>query len=124
MEPNNIYALYNIGYTKSIWGQYSEALSCFDKVIEISPEFALSYNERGWVKMKMGSLEDGLQDVQQALQLDETISEAYRNLGFYYMERRDLDRAFELFDKAKSMEPEMELIDGYLVEIKQRMSMS
>ena len=74
-------------------GRYDEAISAFDKVIELNPEKADAYYNRGLSKFRLGDLEsekgntektralyeDGIKDSTQTIKLNPEDANAYHN---------------------------------------------
>jgi tetratricopeptide (TPR) repeat protein len=99
-------------------GNNAEAIPYFDKVISLSPKFAYAFNNRGWARMRMGNWEEGLEDVNCSLEIDDSNADAYKNLGLYHMEKGDFVQALEMFEKAKEMDGDTHLIDECLAKVK------
>ena len=70
LTPGNKYALNNKGYTLNLINKFGEAVSFFDRAIELDRDFAYSYNNRGLSKIKLGRLEEVLQDINRSFELD------------------------------------------------------
>jgi tetratricopeptide (TPR) repeat protein len=58
-----------------------DALSDFDKAIELYPSFAEAYYKRGNVKILLGDNEGAIRDYDKAIELDPNLAEAYNNRG-------------------------------------------
>ena len=98
--------------------KYEEAISLFDKSIELDPDFAYSYNNRGLAKIKLGQTDEGLQDINRSFKLDPNDSYGYRNLGIYYFDKKEFEEAFRLFKKAKELDETTHLIDNLINDTK------
>ena len=116
LDPQNTNALNNKGFTLNLLGKYEEAIPLFDKVIEIGKDLAYSYNNRGLSKIKLGMTEEGLQDIEYSFKLDSDNSYAYRNLGIYHMDKKEYDKALELFRKAKNLDDSTHDIDKLILK--------
>ncbi|HML85990.1 MAG TPA: tetratricopeptide repeat protein, partial [Bacteroidales bacterium] len=82
---------------------YSPILKDYDKVIDLKPDLAIAWFNRGNVKARMGAYNDAVQDYDKALELEERLGEAHFNraLLLIYLKRneeacKDLSRAGEL----------------------------
>ena len=82
-----------------------EAVSAFDRAIHLKPDFAEAYNNRGFVKGKLGQHRDAVADFDRAIHLKPDFAEAYNNrgttksfgkLGDYAAALADYDRAIRL----------------------------
>ena len=111
LNPNNKYTLNNKGFTLTILERFEEAIPLFDKAIKIDKTFAYSYNNRGLAKIKIGKEGEGLEDINYSLKLDATNSYTFRNLGIYHLDKGAYSKAFDLFTKAQSLDPDTYMID-------------
>ena len=88
INPNQVYALNNIGYSLSYGlNKHEEAIEFLNKAISIDPKYAHPYSTRGFAKIKLGGLEGGLDDINHSMQLDDSNSHSHMNLGIYYLEK-------------------------------------
>lgn len=60
---------------------YKDALSEYDKAIEICPDFAEAYFKRGNVKILLADTEGALEDYNKVIEIDPNFAEAYNNRG-------------------------------------------
>jgi len=60
---------------------YKDAISDFNKAIELYPSFAEAYFKRGNVKNLMEDFEGAISDYSKAIELDPNLAEAYHNRG-------------------------------------------
>ena len=67
-------AQYNRGNALSGLGEYQEALSCFDAVLEAEPGNAPAHTSKGLTLLKMGMYEDALGCFDRALGREPPIS--------------------------------------------------
>ena len=81
-------------------GHYPEALKCLDKAIKINPNYLDAYNNRGYVKMKLGDFEGAQEDLFKALKADELKPRIYANLGHLNYFKSNYKEALEYFMKA------------------------
>ncbi|MES2277349.1 MAG: M50 family metallopeptidase [Bacteroidota bacterium] len=116
LNPNNIYALNNRGYTYLLKEEYEVALIDLNQAIAIDDKFAYSYNNRGLVYLKQNQPDAALADITHSLMLDANNAYGHRNLGIYYMEKKEYAAALQLFKKAKELDPNTHLIDKYIAD--------
>jgi Flp pilus assembly protein TadD len=68
-KPLSAEAYRNRGITYGERGQYDQAISDFNKAIEINPRDAYAYNNRGTAYMKSGNKEKACSDWKRACEL-------------------------------------------------------
>lgn len=115
INPKNIYSLNNKGFVLTVLEKYSEAIPLFDKAIKINTTFAYSYNNRGLSKIKTGKIVEGLIDIEKSIQLDPENSYSYRNLGIYHFDIGEIEKAKQLFIKAKELDVDTYNIDELIM---------
>ena len=83
-----------------------EAISCFDKVLNIDPNIAEAYSNRGNAKSRLGDHQAAIADHDKALEIDPNLAGAYSNrgnakscLGDHQAAIADHDRALEINPK-------------------------
>jgi tetratricopeptide (TPR) repeat protein len=59
-----------LGVTYALSGQYETAIQHLDKAIELNPQLAAAYRERGLIHKRMGNEERALSDFQKAGQIE------------------------------------------------------
>lgn len=80
--------------------KYEEAMVFFNKAIELKPDFAYAYSNRGFCKIQLGDLSGAYKDLMKSLEMDNTNSYAHKNLGIYYLKKGSTKKACEAFKKA------------------------
>ena len=74
-------AYFRWGYTKSELGQYESAIADYDMAIQLSPDYAIAYNDRGVVKGKLGEYKAAIADYDEAVRIKPDCVVAYYNRG-------------------------------------------
>ena len=69
LEPDMVYAQYNIGNIYFYLHEYDHAIEAYSRVLEIQPQFPEAYYNRGVVRLLDGHREEGLRDLSQAGEL-------------------------------------------------------
>ena len=69
------------GHRKQSQGDYRGAINDYTKAIELKPNFATAYNNRGLAKILMGQKDSGCLDLSKAGELGNT--EAYETIRQY-----------------------------------------
>ena len=79
---------------------------CFDKAININPEFDEAYLNRGNLYSELRKFDKALDDFQKAIDLNPNRSEAYFNRGNVYHTLRKYDEAIINFTTAITLKPD------------------
>lgn len=85
----------NLGFHYQSKEEYEKSITYFDKALSISSNEALSYNNRGYSKFKLGDLEGALEDVNHSIELYPGNAYAYRNRALIYIEMDKISKACE-----------------------------
>lgn len=86
-------------------GRADEALSSFDRAIELYPDYFQALAERGELRAARRELAAAAKDFERALKLDAHHAAALRGAGYCKLEGREFDRAAEFFERAAAVEP-------------------
>ena len=92
------FALYNKG-------EYKEAIEKYDEAIELNPNYAGFYNNRGLAKSELGQHQEAISDLNKAIELNPIFSEAYSNRGLAKDNLGQHQEAIVDYDKAIVLEP-------------------
>jgi lipoprotein NlpI len=87
-------------------GDYDGAMADYTKSIELDPQHASTYNNRGNIRNKRGDTEGALADYEQAMQLDPAYSYPWRSRAFLRYNRGDFDGAIADMSEALKREPD------------------
>ena len=86
-------------------GSYDFALADFRIALELNPNDATIYHDRGNVYIKKDEYDHAITDFSRALVLDSSLGETYHNRGLAYEEKGDFDRAIADYTSALEIEP-------------------
>jgi Flp pilus assembly protein TadD len=93
-------------------GKYEDALKCFDRSVEIDPNLAQVWNDRGLCLKEMGRLEDAQKSFERALELapqDEEYvydyGEVLEMMGILRREKKIFEKAILAFSKVTDINP-------------------
>lgn len=81
-------------------GNMIEALSEYDKAIELNPRHAQAYTNRALVLQSIGQLDQALESCNHAIEINPTILEAYINRGNIHSELGNFSLAVNDYDNA------------------------
>jgi tetratricopeptide (TPR) repeat protein len=100
-------------------GAFQRAVEIFSEVIEMSPDFAESYNKRATTYYLMQEYEKSIRDCEITLTLNPVHFGALSGTGLNYLGLRNLVKALEYFERAVAVNPNMPQIQEYIAAIKQ-----
>lgn len=93
------------GYAASMSGNHTEAITAYSKAIELNPQFALAYNNRGAVYAKLGNYSQAIKDYDKAIKLSPQDAGNYHNRGNAYVELGNYNQAIKDYDKTIELNP-------------------
>jgi tetratricopeptide (TPR) repeat protein len=103
-DPNNAHALNFLGYTYAEAGEnLEEAEGFIQKALILRPNDGYIEDSLGWVYFKRGKLDLAISQLEKAstTQADEPI--IYEHLGDVYHQKKDLQKALEMYKKAEDL---------------------
>jgi tetratricopeptide (TPR) repeat protein len=96
---------FNRGVESSEKGDFREAISNFNKAIDVNPEFVVAYLNRGYSYSRRGEFDKAIADYTKAIELNPRYAVAYHNRGFVYRRMGEYDRAILDFTKSIEIDP-------------------
>ena len=87
------HAFFAIGCLLWQGGKAEKALSAYDKAIQLKPDYAEVYNNRGNIKSGLGSHDTALDDYDEAIRLNPNFMNAYINRGIAQLGLNNIDEA-------------------------------
>ena len=87
-------------------GQLAEALACYQRALQLKPDYAEAHNNLGTALQDQGQIAEALACYQRALQLKPDYAEAHNNLGVALYARRDLAGALASYRQALRLRPD------------------
>jgi tetratricopeptide (TPR) repeat protein len=106
-DDGAVRALMQDGLQAMQQGDYARALSKFDQMVMISPEFAEGWNKRATVYYLMGRYPESLADIGKTLKLEPRHFGALAGRGLVYVELEDERRALKAFEEALAIHPNL-----------------
>jgi Flp pilus assembly protein TadD len=89
--------------------EVDRAIADYDRAIELEPDYALAYNNRGVAYDDKGEVDRAIADYDRAIELKPDYAAAYNNRGVAYIHKGEVDRAIADFDRAIELEPDYAL---------------
>ncbi|MCK4733511.1 MAG: tetratricopeptide repeat protein, partial [Methanophagales archaeon] len=86
--------------------EYELALKAYDKAIELKPDFAEAWNNRGVALGKLGRYDEALKAHDKAIELKPDYAEAWNNRGVELGKLDRYDEALKAYDKAIELKPD------------------
>jgi Flp pilus assembly protein TadD len=83
-EPTDARFYNNRGIAYGEKGQYDQAISDFNKAIEIKPGYDKAYNNRGIVYRLKGQYDRAISDFKRAIEINSLDAEGYNNLAWLF----------------------------------------
>ena len=87
-------------------GNNDQAIANYDQALQLKPDWAEAYNNRGLAYYNKGDYDDAIADYDQALQLKPDYAVAYNNRGLAYYYKGNYDRAIADYDQAIKLKPD------------------
>lgn len=102
-------AFYNRGIVFKNEKRNDEAISDFNKAIDLKPDYAVAFYERGVVFINKNRFDDAVIDFNKAIELKSDCFPAYLNRGIILGNEKKYEEAISDFDKALELKPDYAL---------------
>ena len=86
-----------------IKGEHNQAISEFDKALEINPKDSGAYKNRGAAYMNIGQFDQAISDYTKALEINPKDAEAYNIRGRAYYFKGEYEKSWEDLNKAEDL---------------------
>jgi tetratricopeptide (TPR) repeat protein len=86
--------------------EYERAIEDFGRAIELNPEDATAYHNRGSTYGDLQEYEQAIEDYDRAIELNPEYATAYNNRGLAYAHLQEYERAIEDYGRAIELDPE------------------
>jgi tetratricopeptide (TPR) repeat protein len=83
----------------------TEALKEYDKAIEIYPDYADAYGQRGFVHFLRGEKKKAYEDYKVAIDKNTFLETTYNNMGYLFSETGEHDKALQFYLKSAEIGP-------------------
>ncbi|WP_293128288.1 tetratricopeptide repeat protein [Microcoleus sp. bin38.metabat.b11b12b14.051] len=88
-------------------GDYQGAIAAFDRAIQLNPNYAPAYSNRGLARHKLGDKQGAIQDYNQALNINPNLAVAYSNRGAARSDLGDKQGAIQDYNQALKIDPNL-----------------
>ena len=99
-EPQNVYALCNLGVTQLRLNSNEEAAETLLKALAYNYENDFAHYARGVALLRTGRLDDAVEELQEGLKINEKNAAAWHTQGLIAIKRGQLEQAKQHFLKA------------------------
>lgn len=100
-------------------GRLPESVAVFSDVIARAPAFAEGWNKRATAYYLMGELDRSLADCEEVVKRNPVHFGALSGFGLIYLQKEDLPRAAEYFEKALAVDPTLAQVEAVLEQIRE-----
>jgi tetratricopeptide (TPR) repeat protein len=100
-------------------GRLPESVAVFSDVIARAPAFAEGWNKRATAYYLMGELDRSLADCEEVVRRNPVHFGALSGFGLIYLQKEDLPRAAEYFEKALAVDPNLAQVEAVLEQIRE-----
>lgn len=84
---------------------YQAAIESFNKAIELDPNYALAFNDRGVANYHLNNLQTAQEDYSKAIELDPNYAYAYHNRGIVSVDLNQNNEALADFNRSIELDP-------------------
>jgi tetratricopeptide (TPR) repeat protein len=104
--PDNYVAHNDLGYALLQKGRVDEAITYFQKALQINPDYAEAHNNLGNILLKMGKVDEAITHYQKALQIKPDNAVIRNNLGNALLVMGKVDEAITHYQKTLQINPD------------------
>ena len=97
---------FNRAYDEGQKGNRETAIEYYTRAIELNPEYADAYNNRGIAYKNIKEYEKAIRDYNKAIELNPEYAMAYNNRGIAYYNLKEYEEAISDYNKAIELNPE------------------
>jgi tetratricopeptide (TPR) repeat protein len=111
-------ALFQEGVAQMTQRDGPAAIATFSRIIEKRPEFAEGWNKRATVYFLMGEYQKSLADCDEVVKRNPSHFGALSGYGQIYLQLNQPERALSYFERALSVNPNLEQVERVIEELK------
>ncbi len=105
-SSHNHRAYYNLGNALQVRGRLDDALSHYEKAIELKPNFSVAHDNLGLILMKKGRLSDASEHMEKAVRIKPRDADIQNNFGQLLLKQGHLEEASSYFHQAIKLKPD------------------
>lgn len=105
IEPQNTYALCNMGVVQIRRGMYSDALQLVNKALAYEYNIDRAHYLKGVAYLRMGEVNEAIDAIRQGLKINPSNAGAHSTLGVIHLKRKEMDLARMEFEQAVQLDP-------------------
>jgi tetratricopeptide (TPR) repeat protein len=102
------YDLYTYSIVSAYYdlGMFGNAAKIIDNAIEINPQYADAWNNKGAALAEQGNYDEAIKSFDKALDINPQYADAWNNKGLAFVNQKNYDEAIKSFDKALDINPQ------------------
>lgn len=115
-RPDEPSTVNNLSMVTTQLGNAAEGLKLADKAVKITEGKLLAYavNNRAFALLELNQLDEAKQELDRSLRLEEQNAWAYRNLGIYFLKKKQAADALVQLLRAEQLDPSVDDVYFYL----------
>ena len=123
IEPENAELYFYRGYAYTEMDKSEKALADYSNAIIYKPDYAEAYYNRGAVKIELGLLDEGGEDLEESKRIGGVSLDVGFNLAIIAFDKEEYEQAIELFEDLLETNDEVQKVDAfyYLAECNYRL---
>ncbi len=86
--------------------KYDAELTCYGRALEIDPQYATAWNNKGWALNELRRYEESITCLDKALEIDPQLAAVWNNKGFALNRLRRYEESITCLDKALEIDPQ------------------
>ncbi len=118
----DVEALVERGVAAMAGADHDAALSAFDRVVTLAPDYAEGWNKRATVYYLMGRYDESVRDIDRVLALEPRHFGALSGLGLCEVERHHDEAALAAFQRAAAIDPALRGVQDNIVALKRQLA--
>ena len=107
LETKDVDELLQVGNAHASLGQFEEALTAYQAVLQLQPDKAAAHTNIGVVYYQSGRLDEAVTELKKALEIDPKDAETQYMLGATYVQQQKLDDAEKAFNTSIELKPDL-----------------